>query len=434
MTGLVGNSNEADIEVEGVATSALLDTGVSVSTVSEQFYRSHLQHVELQRVDQLVKIECANGESLPYLGYIQVDVAVPGVGRNLTQPCMMLVVPITQYSSSTPVLLGTNFLSTLLSHCNEQLGARLLQKISNQVWYLALRCVALCERHLQKQGNRVAVVRCAEPAHLTVGPNQKTTVRGYIDRAEPYHVTCALLQSHHQANQDLDIEPALITYTPGSRQQVEVTISNVSTQTVTVNPKAILCEVQPCTITSLDDVPTEIQDDVMAQVDIDSKHLSTEQLSIIKDLVGGWRHIFSLNEEDVGLYGSVKHRIDLHDTVPFKQWHRMIPPSMLDEVRSHHQQLLAAGVIRRSHSPWSSNIVLARRKDGRLRLCTDFRQLNECTIKDSYALPRVEEILDCLSGSEFFTVLDMKSGYYQVEIEEVHKQRIAFTVGPLGFF
>jgi predicted aspartyl protease len=64
MTGLVGNSNEADIKVEGVATSALLDTGASVSTVSEQFYRTHLQHVELQRVDKLLKIECANGDVL----------------------------------------------------------------------------------------------------------------------------------------------------------------------------------------------------------------------------------------------------------------------------------------------------------------------------------------------------------------------------------
>ena len=88
----------------------------------------------------------------------------------------------------------------------------------------------------------------------------------------------------------------------------------------------------------------------------------------------------------------------------------------------------------KSHSPWSSNIVLARRKDGRLRLCTDFRQLNARTIKDSYALPRVEEILDCLSGSQYFSVLDMKSGYYRAELEESHKERTAFTVGPLGFY
>lgn len=55
-------------------------------------------------------------------------------------------------------------------------------------------------------------------------------------------------------------------------------------------------------------------------------------------------------------------------------------------------------------------------------------------LKDSYALPRVEEILDCLSGSQYFSVLDMKSGYYQVELEESHKERTAFTVGPLGFY
>jgi len=67
-------------------------------------------------------------------------------------------------------------------------------------------------------------------------------------------------------------------------------------------------------------------------------------------------------------------------------------------------------------------------------MCTDFRQLNERTVKDSYALPRVEEILNCLAGSEYFTVLDMKSGYYQIEIEEEHKARTAFTVGPLGFY
>lgn len=108
---------------------------------------------------------------------------------------------------------------------------------------------------------------------------------------------------------------------------------------------------------------------------------------------------------------------------------------MLDEVRSHLQELLACGIIRRSHSPWSSNIVIALRKDGRLRLCCDLRQLNSRTIQDdSYALPRVEEILDCLSGSHYFSVLDMKSGYYQVEIPEEHKERTAFMVGPLGFF
>jgi hypothetical protein len=75
-----------------------------------------------------------------------------------------------------------------------------------------------------------------------------------------------------------------------------------------------------------------------------------------------------------------------------------------------------------------------RKKDGKLRMCVDYRALNERTVKDSHALPRIEEILDALGGNKFFTVLDMKSGYHQVEVEEDHKSRPAFTVGPLGFY
>ncbi len=107
---------------------------------------------------------------------------------------------------------------------------------------------------------------------------------------------------------------------------------------------------------------------------------------------------------------------------------------MFDEVKDHLKQLLACGVIRRSHSPWSSNVVLCRKKNGKLRMCVDMRQLNQNTVKDYYALPRIEELLDNLAGNKYFTKLDMKSGYYQVEILEDHKERTAFTVGPLGFY
>lgn len=78
--------------------------------------------------------------------------------------------------------------------------------------------------------------------------------------------------------------------------------------------------------------------------------------------------------------------------------------------------------------------MLVRKKNGTLRMCVDYRQLNKLTRKDSYALPRIEELLDCLSGNKFFSHIDMKSGYHQVEIYEDHKERTAFSVGPLGFF
>ena len=67
-------------------------------------------------------------------------------------------------------------------------------------------------------------------------------------------------------------------------------------------------------------------------------------------------------------------------------------------------------------------------------MCIDYRELNQKTKKDSYALPRIKELLDFLAGNIFFSTVDMKSGYHQVEILENHKERTAFTAGPLGFY
>jgi len=107
---------------------------------------------------------------------------------------------------------------------------------------------------------------------------------------------------------------------------------------------------------------------------------------------------------------------------------------MYQELRSHLQGLLDQSVIRKSHSPWSSNVVLVKKKDKSLRLCIDYRSLNNRTIKDAYSLPRLEETLDSLAGSCYFTALDMKSGYYQIEVAEEHTSRTAFSVGPLGLY
>jgi len=92
------------------------------------------------------------------------------------------------------------------------------------------------------------------------------------------------------------------------------------------------------------------------------------------------------------------------------------------------------GAIRESRSPWSSNCVIVRKKNGTIRFCIDFRKLNERTKKDSYALPRIEDTLHLLSGSKYFSKLDLKAGYWQVELEEEDKEKTAFQVGGLGFY
>ena len=80
--------------------------------------------------------------------------------------------------------------------------------------------------------------------------------------------------------------------------------------------------------------------------------------------------------------------------------------------------MLRLGAFRKSCSPWASAIVLVRKKNGKLRFCIDLRKLNSKILKDSYALPRIEQTLESLVGLKIFSTLDLTSGYWQVEMAE----------------
>lgn len=99
---------------------------------------------------------------------------------------------------------------------------------------------------------------------------------------------------------------------------------------------------------------------------------------------------------------------------------------MFKEVKEHLQQLLDGGIIRKLKSPWSSNVVLRRKKNTELRMCVYNRQLNQRTKKDSFASPWIDDILDSLSGNRFLIILDMKSEYmnHLIEALEQHKEKL----------
>lgn len=138
-----------------------------------------------------------------------------------------------------------------------------------------------------------------------------------------------------------------------------------------------------------------------------SDGLTTLQENQLREWINYHKAIFSKGEYDIGVCNLIKHRIELENEIPFKQRHRRIPPGVVDEVRRHLEQHLAAGIIRKSKSPWASNIVLVRKKSGKLRLCVDYRMLNNRTFKKTPMLFHVwkKSLIACmgLSGSPLST-------------------------------
>ena len=88
-----------------------------------------------------------------------------------------------------------------------------------------------------------------------------------------------------------------------------------------------------------------------------------------------------------------------------------------------------AGVIEPSNSPWAAPAVLVTKKDSSWRFCVDYRRLNQVTRKDSYPLPRIDDALDSISGSSWFSSLDLRSGYWQIELAPEARPKTAFTIG-----
>ena len=161
--------------------------------------------------------------------------------------------------------------------------------------------------------------------------------------------------------------------------------------------------------------------------------MNKAQQKHVAGLLNKYSSVFSENDNDIGRTGVLQHRIPTKDVQPIKQPLRRVPYHMQKEMDEQIDQLLEKDVITPSKSPWASGIVLVKKKDGSKRFCIDYRRLNDVTIKDAYPLPRIDESLDQLAGSKWFSCLDMNSGYWQVELNPEDRKKTAF-ISRKGLF
>ncbi|KAK8389762.1 hypothetical protein O3P69_009038 [Scylla paramamosain] len=147
-------------------------------------------------------------------------------------------------------------------------------------------------------------------------------------------------------------------------------------------------------------------------------NLPEAQTEKVRHTLAQYADVFSRGDMYLGRTGLVKHSINTGSSSPIKSPPRRIAPARREEMQRTVNELAAQGVIERSDSPWSSAVFLVKKKDSTQRFCVDYRALNDLTAKDSYSLPRIDDTLDALVGPRWFSTLDLKSGYHQVEMAE----------------
>ena len=161
--------------------------------------------------------------------------------------------------------------------------------------------------------------------------------------------------------------------------------------------------------------------------------LSSQQTQELHQFLGDHHQVFCLEEHERGETGILTMDIDTGDARPKKLPMRRMPFAVRREVAKQLRSMQQAGVIRPSSSPWASPVVMVRKRDGTHRFCIDYRELNAVTKPDTFPLPRIDDLLDQLGASRYFSTLDLASGYRQIRMNPESVEKTAFVM-PQGLY
>lgn len=451
--GLIGDSPVVMVKILGGDIPFILDTGSQVTMLKQSTFHRLFgeQEAGLQDPSMWLRLKAANGQQIPYVGCIDVDL---GIGTTVLPNCGIIVVK-DHCLLQTPGLLGMNIIrrcwSTLFK---DNMGKTELALQANPVgrkaWKEALAICTQESRFAQSDG-KVGYVRARH--NVTVPPKQEMVLMGRVRGGPGGRPYLGLVEPlPEQAQQDCSYLIARAVVNAGGGR-MPVRLKNLGTVPVCLRRHqrvASLSLVMPTDVFSegveliLDSpgtvrvqmqqlVEQETPSEVDIPVDLSGADLPPEQMQQVHAFLAKHKAAFSMSDHDYGQADAVCHQIPTGDAPPVRERYRRIPPNLYQEVRTLIQGMLEAGVVNKSTSPWASPIVLVRKKDGTLRFCVDYRKLNQVTRKDAFPLPRIEESLTMLSKARYFSTLDLASGYWQVPVHPSDQENTAFTT-PMGLY
>ncbi|KAJ8009558.1 hypothetical protein DPEC_G00090130 [Dallia pectoralis] len=238
-------------------------------------------------------------------------------------------------------------------------------------------------------------------------------------------------QNHHVPVQVVNFSQEDVWLAPRTRLGVVSPVDSVkSNGKCEVKFQRISASVEQVSVVEKDLQTSSQLPSVVDRLDIGG---TKEQQAELRAVLEKYTDDFAAEDEDLGYTDKVKHAIHLIDDAPVTLPYRRIPPTQYQEVKEHISKLVRKGVVQESSSSYASPVVIVRKTDGSIRLCVDYRKLNQKTRKDAFPLPRIDESFDALQGANFFSTIDLASGYHQVAVDECDRQKTAFAT-PFGLF
>ena len=433
-----------DLHVQGKCVTALIDSGSCVSMLHEQTFLSTYGDVPLQAAPRLC---AANGEGLQVLGavdivccigersFLHTFVVSPDIRRDMIlgsdflfdHGALLNIAQGTLTFNDLSVLLGVKATSVGPSEPSPVVAADaepLSDSWSND------------SNSEEDPGTYYSRVTVCSKLTLPAGHVVLVPCKSVQEASVTVDCVAVPLDSFLLKFPDVSVTPSVVTVGPG-RSGAVVVLENHSDYPVQIATDVDIAELSPVpdNLIGEDDDPAD-----SSVADMQPFVLSPERAEIIRTYVESRNHLavpeknrltvllrenhdlFLLQEGDFGPCDVLPHSSSTGDIQPVKQPTRALQ-ALLDG-------LLSRGILTESIRPWAP-IVLVPMKDGSLRLCIDYRKLNSIAEPDAYPIPRVDAILDSLSGCSWFTCLDLASGYWQVPKHEDDTAKTAVTT-PLG--
>lgn len=438
--GLVGVPCDSEAWLDGIKCNCIIDSGSQVTIISWSFYSRYLSHRQLFSTKKVLDIEGAAGQKVPYLGYVEVDMqfSKDACGTDKCFHILALISPDQSYNDKYPLLVGTNALRPMIRDCQKRGGIKFLDSLPIQAnWAIAyIECCKVTD--YQTKDAKVLSVTLSSKVPVRLKHGELCTLKG-ICHTKSDGGFQALVGGAEEVPTPggLIVYDLIVDVRSESHNKFKLAVKNVSQHDITLYPKTVIAECFPIdwavpVLPSDQNVWSDIPQPQARSLFVshyeknnsaaNALHLDFGESPISPQLK---EHLearvnkevpsaFSRHDLDVGSVAGVTHRIELEDHVPFKERTRRVSPADFSDLKRHLQDLLAAGIIEETQSPYASPVVLVRKKNGELRMVVDYCRLNNLTRKDAYPLPRIEETFALLSGSKWFTVLDLKSGYYHL--------------------